>query len=1487
MRVVGHSSGEIAAAYCAGKLGRQAAWKVAYYRGIVSSIRHPANGAMMAVGLSDKDLAPYMEKIHQEIPGELIIACYNSPTNNTVSGDEPKIDALKALLDANSVFARKLAVSNAYHSSHMKAVADVYLRLLGDLKSTDKLSHSRVIHMFSSVTGQPVTEDEAESANYWVDNLISPVKFTTGLIATCFQSVTKGQKRVRMNDTAENVFLNDIVEIGPHGALKSAVKQTISAHHIVSSIGYLSVLDRNISASTTSLTVAGTLDCAGYPIVLRGANEPSRNFHPQMLLGLPPYIFDHSTRNWYETRITKNYRLREYPIHDLFGAPVPDWNAEEPRWRHVIRLSENPWIKEHAVTGNYTYPGVGYMVMAIEAAKQNSDPNVPISGYRLREVSFKAALNVPDTKDGVEVMIHMSRMDESSMERSNIWWNFRIMSFNPTEDDWTEHCTGYITLESATENNPIEQGRETAEDLRMSQEALKEASAVCQFPWDMAQTYDNISEVGNVYGPLFRNLSDAKVAQGRGEATGNLTVPDVASSMPKNFIRPHVIHPCTFDSVLHILFVSILDRVETDVLSTAVMPTFVKETWVSSAINASPGHVYRGHGKSTLAGALKHEADITVWDGEIDEARLLIKGLQAKAISNTDLAGSRTSKLCHTLEWKPDVDLLKTGEIPGVVLSTPEQIEHRRREIEDLQLATMLMIMDALDELKDIPAESYEGHFRNYYDWLLRQADILNSDSMVNLPLAKWKKYKNDKSFKEQFYRDLASRGPEGELCVRAGTNIAKVLKKEVDPLYLMFGADDLMEKVYSMSIDAGSIGQLTRAVLDLIGHSRTDLNVLEIGAGTGSVTAALLETLNPLPADENSTSRGGRIASYAFTDISAGFSEKAKERFKQWRNVLNFQTFNIELDPQEQDFSEGEYDIIVAGNVIHATADLRKTLGHVQRLLKPGGRLILQEGNRSDFVFYPVSFGMLEGWWLSVEPIRKWCAFINEDEWANVLRDSGFSGVDIALRDFPDRNVSTTSVLIASAMDDENYKNSISQELLILTSGTAQEGLASSLKCKLVEKYGISNCSIANYNDLIHRKLDNTLCISLAELDRPVIANPTEEEYDNARHLLCTCEGLLWVTGDFGSDPNFNVIAGLMRSVRWERDLESPNLLTLAIGNPRPSQDAVLRTILDIFEHQYAKSTEAKSNAEYILRNGIIFTNRVVDATDMNDYLTAKVSDPRPQMRRLGEAEAERGLRLTTGAPGMLNQLRFETDPVWPRPLGEAEVEFKVKAVGLNFRDIMIAMGEHDSVTFGNEAAGVVTRFGSAVKGLSVGDRVVCMDGNAERGAFQTFGRVGQDCVVKLPENMSFEVAASLPTIYSTVLYGLYEYGRLKKGETVLIHSAAGGVGQAAIMLANLAGAEVFATVSTTEKAELLMNRYGVKKDHIFSSRDLSFAKGVMRMTGGQGVDVILNSLAGEFLRRTWDCIAPFGRFIEIGKKDALHGGGVSLVSLRWLHTL
>lgn len=142
----------------------------------------------------------------------------------------------------------------------------------------------------------------------------------------------------------------------------------------------------------------------------------------------------------------------------------------------------------------------------------------------------------------------------------------------------------------------------------------------------------------------------------------------------------------------------------------------------------------------------------------------------------------------------------------------------------------------------------------------------------------------------------------------------------------------------------------------------------------------------------------------------------------------------------------------------------------------------------------------------------------------------------------------------------------------------------------------------------------------------------------------------------------------------------------------------------------------------------------------------------------------------------------------------------------------------------------------------------------------------------------MDLKTAATIPLVFCTAYYSLFDLGRLVQGEKILIHAAAGGVGQAAIMLANMVGADVFATVSTPEKKQFLMDTYGVQEDRILFSRDSSFTQHVKKATNGEGVDVVLNSLAGEMLRASWDCVAPFGRFIELGKKDILRNSRLEM---------
>ena len=202
-----------------------------------------------------------------------------------------------------------------------------------------------------------------------------------------------------------------------------------------------------------------------------------------------------------------------------------------------------------------------------------------------------------------------------------------------------------------------------------------------------------------------------------------------------------------------------------------------------------------------------------------------------------------------------------------------------------------------------------------------------------------------------------------------------------------------------------------------------------------------------------------------------------------------------------------------------------------------------------------------------------------------------------------------------------------------------------------------------------------------------------------------------------------------------------------------------------------------------------------------------------------------------------------------------------------MNFQDIMISLGQVPYRDIGSECSGVVTAIGPRVQGLTVGDRVCAL----APGSYSNSTRVFQSMVSRIPDSMSFTAAASIPVVFCTAYYSLMDVARLVPGESVLIHAAAGGVGQAAIMIAqHIGGVEIFATIGSLEKKAFLIENFDIPEDHIFSSRDTAFEQRLRDHTKGRGVDLILNSLKENTLSLSWlQCLAPLGRFIEIGKRD------------------
>jgi acyl transferase domain-containing protein len=346
--VVGHSSGEIAAAYCTGALSLRSACRIAYFRGCVAASlevsTHP--GAMLAVGLSEMEIQDFINQIDSK-HGLITIACLNSPKSVTLSGSRASIDELEDLLEREKVFFRRLPGRVAYHSPQMHEVAQLYKTLIADISSGSPINDRLV--MVSSLTGRKISVESTSTANDWVENLTSPVKFAQALSKLGGPLVRKLRESVNGNESIPSV--SDFLEIGPHSTLKGAVRDSIIPKTRQKSFSYASMLVRGRSAHDTAAEALGHLWCQGYKVNIALFNDcKSPNQQHNMLTNLPGYPFDHSKKFWLESRISQGFRFREHAPLPVLGTPVPDWSPLEPRWRNIISLADNTWIKDHNVS---------------------------------------------------------------------------------------------------------------------------------------------------------------------------------------------------------------------------------------------------------------------------------------------------------------------------------------------------------------------------------------------------------------------------------------------------------------------------------------------------------------------------------------------------------------------------------------------------------------------------------------------------------------------------------------------------------------------------------------------------------------------------------------------------------------------------------------------------------------------------------------------------------------------------------------------------------------------------------------------------------------------------------------------------------------------------------------------------------------------------------------------------------------------------------
>jgi NADPH:quinone reductase-like Zn-dependent oxidoreductase/SAM-dependent methyltransferase len=1188
----------------------------------------------------------------------------------------------------------------------------------------------------------------------------------------------------------DGVFL----EIGPHSTLEGPLRQICAAKS--RPFKYVPALTRKKDCRTSFLSAVGKLFQEGTVLDLRPLFPKGK-----AISGLPTYSWDHSKSYWHENRISKAWRHRQYPHHCLLGARVLEGTETEPQWRNILELAEEPWLADHKIYHDAVFPFAGYVALAGEAVRQLTHSSHDV-GYRLRHVVANAGLVLSDSAP-TELITSLRHHKLNDKEDSE-WFDFSVTSYNGSV--WVKHCDGQVSLAKGVRSS------------NWTSEILPRAV-------NCSQIYDSLAKVGFVYGPEFRGLANVTSSTTEEQAIGQV----VNRSQQSN--GPFTMHPAAIDACLQLLLVAQANGLGRNIAEPSV-PTTIEELEIGpgrDVMDVRAWNLYGNNDFSRVEG---------IADGKVV---LHASGIEFHPLGDEENPAAVDVHACSRLEWLPDFDFVDMSTL----FEPPKSDRTETRMQEEL---TLLCILETAEKVRYL--QPCQPHFARFRDWLNQQIGFAmagryklvdNCEQYTKLS------HTERRTMIEKLTTALLEL-PQKVFTVGLGRildNAESIFVGDADTLDILL-QDNILARIYDVM--SFSCAKFVR----LLAHTRPTLRILEVGAGTGGNTEAILSSLPDV---------GGLpfYSTYTFTDISAGFFAAAKERFARASN-MEFKVFDITKDPGEQGIQQESYDLIVAANVIHATPSLQKSLSNLRSLLKPEGMLMMTElcslSRSSNYVF-----GNFAGWWLGEADGRPDQPYVSVSRWDEDLKAVGFSGVDMAVYD-DEEPYQHFAVIVSKKQPLQTTKLS---KVTILTNNP--EGAVARMVAASVKNVGCEVAHCGNFGDDLAQDQDVVSCL---DLELNFFENIPEEKFAAFQYFVGSMGSrrLLWLTSPLQvncRDPRSAQTIGVARTVRSELGC---HFYTLEIDSKEEQFESLVGEVFHKIRAEEDKD-DLESDKEFIVDNGVICVGRYRPFSLVNEVqLKSSKAQTSTVMRK----------SLNIGKPGMLETLTWRASPA-TESIPEGHVEIDVRSAGLNFHDVVYAMGlissKRSSVPLGKDVSGTVRRLGSGVRGLAVGDRIMAF---VPEGGFSTQLVVADNRVLKIPDGMGFEEAATIPCCFSTVAYALLDCGRLRKGMSVLIHSACGGVGLTAIQVTKMMGGEIFATVGNEKKVEYLVREYNIPRNRIFSSRDPSFLEGVMQQTGGRGVDLVLNSLPGELLRASWKCVAKNGTMLELGKRDLESCGQLDL---------
>lgn len=1404
--VMGHSVGEVAAAWACGALTLNDATRVIYHRSRLQGLT-AGSGQMSAVGLSGSDTANLLLELGLD---DVVVAGENSFKGATVAGSLAGLERLEQALTERQVFVRRLGLDYAFHSPAMNVIAEQVVEALRDIAP-----RASTIPMYSTVTGG-LLDGERLDAEYWWQNIRFPVLFQSASETLCEQGY--------------NVF----VEVGPHPILRSYVSDALAAREQQGVV--IATLKRHDDAPPMVTRAVAK-------VLISGADTDLACLFPSTgrFVRLPNYAWQRE-RHWHGDTPESARTLYHDRVHPLLGHAVP---GHELTWDNRLDTQLFPSLEDHKVGDAVLFPGAGFTELVLAAA-QSYQPGEFVDIEEL-EIHSPLVLHAESSKR-VRVQIDSSDGTVSIVSRST-----------SQEEPWARHVVARLPGE--------------ARGVLLNEPAPVLPTRAADFT--RAEHLQLTTAVGLNYGPAYQAI-EAGWIDGD-QVLAQLSPPSVIES---ELAALHL-HPALLDSAFQ-LITQLLSRDPKARNGLAFIPVKL------GRINFAAGSLTPCLAKVRLVRRSEHSllADFTLFDAQ-GRAVVCIKDARFRAVKLhkdrsgdlklVDFAGiAKPYPLVARAQPQPGAPLHSALAQSLASVSDEPTLVRYSQEVDPLLdslcgsfvLEAIASLGGQLSAAQRATWQADAQGFSGYLDHLLQQA--LDDGSLVasgdnwqlvdqgEMPSAQdiWQELFRSYPEHFQIIHSVGRIGIHLLDLVSGAVQIETLLPRETSPAQL---ARQVL----------GASGY--HAVLDAITHhieqrlavlpAGQRLRILELGFGGSPFAAQLCAQLDFDRVDYQ----------YSADDLDPASLLQA--------DFPDLRLLSLGDAAQQPTVPAAGFDLVLVASDLAPLQAISAGLTHGAARLSAGGQLMLlaqHPARWADFVF-----GAQPSWWLAGQGQGSLSVQQRPGFWQQELRRHGLS-VGEALELCP--GMSSGSYLLVGAAaaaaafepqplpaqrwllvaDEQGAEHAFAQQLATalreqgqsidwLVPASAQD-LAEQLRAMAAPQHVLLLSGLFGSQGLDDQARRCMLAAALTQACEQAGISPDCWLLTRgaAVHLL---PAAAQVAGSLASVADA-ALWGFGRTLANEAVGCRVRLLDLAEG---AGVDALLPALLNADDE-----TELAISAE-------------------GDRYVARLRVRPDQLDASALQQTATQVSLGFELPGQLRNLCWEAhEPMVPK--GD-ELDIAVQATGLNFRDVMYALGllsdeaienGFSGPTLGFEFAGVVRAKGAQVEGdFQPGDRVVGFGPSSFANRLVT----NANAVARIPEGMSFEAAATIPSTFFTVYYALHHLARLEPGEKILIHGAAGGVGIAAIQIAKWCGAEIYATAGSDEKRDFL-RLLGV--EHVFDSRSLAFADEILAITAGRGVDVVLNSLAGEAINRNLQVLKPFGRFLELGKRDFYQNTKIGLRPFR-----